>query len=157
VPSTPNLYPQTGGVLGPKPSQTGQLTLASSGGRTRDGKPYEPVALTASNLWLIPTGSATAFVLEVDAGTIVGAATQARVSYDLTGDGSWDRVETYRYFATDPKAGPERYTQDAGLRSSEGKLGELRGGVVRLEVWSAIGEGGTVIDLPGSSLTLPYR
>ena len=87
---------------------------------------------------------------------MIGAATQARVSYDLTGDGSWDRVETYRYFATDPKAGPERYTQAVGLRSSQGSLGTLRGGTVRLEVWSALGGSGTVLDLAESSLSLPY-
>ncbi len=115
------------------------------------------MSFTASDVWLTPTAGDTAFVLEVDAGTAIGAATQARVSYDLTGDGTWDRVETYRYFATDPKAGPERYTQAVGLRSSEGAFGELRGGVVRLEIWSALGRAQTVVDLPGSSLKLPYR
>ena len=157
MPSSPDLFPQTDGQLTTKPSPDGQLTLASSGGRTRDGKPYQPVALMASDLWLTPSGGATAFVLEVDAGLMIGAAIQARVSYDLTGDGSWDRVETYRYFATDPKAGPEQYTQSVGLLSSEGRLGAMRGGVARLEVWSALGEGGSVIGLPGSALTIPFR
>ena len=111
----------------------------------------------ASDLWLTPSGGATAFVLEVDAGLMIGAAIQARVSYDLTGDGSWDRVETYRYFATDPKSGPEQYTQSVGLLGGEGRLGAMRGGVARLEVWSALGEGGSVIGLPGSALTIPFR
>ncbi len=157
VPSSPELFPESNGTLGAQPSPGGELTLNSSGGRTRDGKPYQPVVLTAADVWLTPTGGATAFVIGVDAGRMIGAAVQARVSYDLTGDGSWDRVETYRYFATDPKVGPELYTQAAGLRSSEGRLEKLRGGVVQLEVWSALGEGGTVIELAGSSLTIPYR
>ena len=48
---------------------------------------------------------ATALGISVDAGTSVGNATQVRVSYDLTGNGSFDRVETFRYFATDPIPG----------------------------------------------------
>ena len=60
-------------------------------------------------------GGATAFALAVDSGTAVGNAAQLRVSYDLTGNGSWDRVETYRYFATDPVSGAENYTQRVGL------------------------------------------
>lgn len=156
TPSTPELYPQADGRLAPEPSGPGQLTLNSFGGRTRDGKPYQPVVLEASDLWLAPTGGSTAFVLDVDADRMIGAAPQARVSYDLTGDGTWDRVETYRYFPTDPKPGPERYTEAVGLRNAEGSLGELRGGVVRLELWSALGDG-TTIDLASSSLSLPYR
>ncbi len=110
--------------LAPQRSPAGEMLLNPSGGRTRDGQPYQPLVLTAADLWLSPTGASTRFALDGDSGGMVGAATQASVSYDLTGDGTWDRVETYRYFATDPKAGPERYTQDVGLRSSEGQLGE---------------------------------
>ena len=157
TPSSPTLFLHTDGTLGGDPSPTGRVALNSAGGSTRDGEPYRPLVFTASDLWLVPTGGATAFLLEVDAGRKVGAAVQARVSYDLTGDGSWDRVETYRYFAADPKIGTERYTQAVGLRNSRGSLGELRGGVVRLEVWSALGVGGTVIAVPRSNLSLPYR
>ena len=70
-------------------------------------------------------GGTTAFALAVDSGTAVGNAAQLRVSYDLTGNGSWDRVETYRYFATDPVSGAENYTQRVGLLSSSGTLGNL--------------------------------
>ena len=50
---------------------------------------------------------------------------QARVSYDLAGTGSYSRVETYRYFATDPVPGTETYTQAVGLRSSPGALAAM--------------------------------
>ncbi len=107
-------------------------------------------------MWLIPTGSTTEFDLAIDAGEAVGSATQVRVSYDLTGDGSWDRIETYRYFATDPERGDERYTNNEGLLKEQGQLGELAGGVVQLEVWSALGEGGTTLNLADSSVLLPF-
>ena len=132
------------------------MPLNPSDGQTRDGNPYRPLVFTATNVWLTPTGGETAFDLALDAGSTVGSATQVRVSYDLTGDGSWDRVETYKYFATDPEPGTERYTQDEGLLTSSGALGELVAGTVQLEVWSALGEGGTTVDLADSSVTLPY-
>ncbi|GAB3932445.1 hypothetical protein GCM10027614_01650 [Micromonospora vulcania] len=82
---------------------------------------------------------------------------QVRLSYDLTGNGSWDRVETYRYFATDPVTGYEHYTQTAGLQSSTGALGNLVGGTVRAEVWSAIGNNPTTLGLGNTSvIRLPY-
>lgn len=107
-------------------------------------------------MWLTPTGGSTEFDLAIDAGRAVGSATQLRVSYDLTGDGSWDRVETYRYFATDPEPGIERYTSEAGLLKEQGQLGELTGGVVRLEIWTTLGEGGTTLGLDDSSVLLPF-
>ncbi len=85
------------------------------------------------------SGKAPTFDLFVDAGTSVGSATQVRISYDLTGNGSWERVETYRYFPTDPVVGYEHYTQNQQLLSSTGTLGDLAGGKVKVEVWSAIG------------------
>ncbi len=80
-----------------------------------------------------------------------------RVSYDLTGNGSWDRVETYRYFATDPVSGYEHYTQAKGLHSSSGALGNLSNGNVRVEVWSAIGSAPSTLGIGNqSTLRLPY-
>ncbi len=102
-------------------------------------------------------GGHSAFRLAVDSGTSVGNAAQIRISYDLTGDGSWDRVETYRYFATDPVVGPENYTEQAGLLSATGTLGNLAGGKVRVEIWSAITGAGSPPTVGGaSSITLPF-
>jgi hypothetical protein len=56
-------------------------------------------------------GAGTAFTFKADAGTNVGYAQQARVSYALTGDGTFDRVERYRYFATDPVTGWQDYSR----------------------------------------------
>ena len=130
--------------------------LNPADGQTRDGTPYRPVVFAATNMWLTPTGGETEFDLAVDAGSAVGSATQVRVSYDLTGDGSFDRVETYKSLATDPEPGTERYTQDEGLLTSSGVLGELVAGIVQLEIWSALGEGGTTVDLADSSVLLPF-
>ena len=66
-------------------------------------------------------------------------------------------METYRYFATDPVAGYEHYTQDAGLSSATGTLGNLSNGTVRVEVWSAIGNNPTTLGIGNQSvLRLPY-
>ncbi|WP_372341185.1 glycosyl hydrolase [Streptomyces sp. CC224E] len=120
----------------------GSDTIASAGGTNHDGTPYQPLVYEARGVsGSYDSGAATAFRLPVDAGTTVGLGQQARVSYDLTGDGSFDRVETYQYFATDPVAGWEEYAQSRGLKSATGSLGKMTGGTVRLEVWSAIGNG----------------
>ena len=157
VPSSPVLYPQVDGGLTAQPAPPGsQVPLNPADGQTRDGDPYRPLVFDADNLWLTPTGGISSFRLAVDAGTGVGSAVQVRVSYDLTGDGGWDRVETYRYFATDPLDGAEVYTDAAGLQSGFGSLGELVAGTVRLEIWSALGDGPTTVDLAESALVLPF-
>ncbi|MET9412176.1 hypothetical protein ABZX90_41685 [Streptomyces sp. NPDC002935] len=66
---------------------------------------------TATGLNLAYDGGTPTFDLAVDAGSAVGNAPQVQLSYDCSGDGSWNRVETYRYFATDPVAGWEHYTK----------------------------------------------
>ncbi|MEG3615502.1 hypothetical protein, partial [Isoptericola haloaureus] len=81
----------------------------------------------------------------------------ARVSYDLTGDGTWDRIETYGYFATDPVPGNETYTSQGRLAAEDGTLGDLDDGTVRVEIWSALGTATpTVTTGPDSTLTLPF-
>ncbi|HEX5566342.1 MAG TPA: glycosyl hydrolase, partial [Streptomyces sp.] len=134
-------------------------TIASAGGANHDGTPYRPLVYEVRNVdGTLRAGGATDFRLKVDAGTAVGLGQQARVSYDLTGDGTFDRVETYRYFATDPVPGWEEYTASrAGLHSSSGSLGDLRGGTVRIEVWSAIGNGPSLLQVDsGSLVTIPF-
>ena len=157
VPSSPVLYPQIdGGLTAQSAPPASVLPLNPADGQTRDGDPYRPLVFDADNLWLTPTGGISSFRLAVDAGTGVGSAVQVRVSYDLTGDGGWDRVETYRYFATDPLDGVEVYTDAAGLQSGFGSLGELIAGTVRLEIWSALGEGPMTVDLAETELVLPF-
>ncbi|HEY5114822.1 MAG TPA: hypothetical protein VIJ00_04805 [Nakamurella sp.] len=153
-PSSPVLFPQADGQLTAQRSDAGTVPLNPADGQTRDGKPYRPLVFTASDVWLLPADGTTAFDLVVDAGGTVGSATQVRVNFDLTGDGSWDRVETYDYFATDPEPGPEHYTEQNGLFAGQGTLGEFQGGLIRLEVWSALGDA-TTLDLSQSSLTVP--
>ncbi|MHB9757175.1 glycosyl hydrolase [Streptomyces sp. BYX5S] len=137
----------------------GSDTIASAGGANHDGSPYQPLVYEARGVsGTYDSGKSTAFRLPVDAGTTVGLGQQARVSYDLTGDGSFDRVETYQYFATDPVAGWEEYAQSRGLKSATGSLGKMTGGTVRLEVWSAIGNGTSKLrtGTDTSVLVIPY-
>ncbi|MFE8938382.1 glycosyl hydrolase [Streptomyces sp. NPDC007872] len=143
-PGTGNTFQlRTGGALTTATGATaGGDTLASAQGGNYDGTPNKPLVYVARNVnGTLRAGGSTAFRLQVDAGTSVGLGQQARISYDLTGDGTFDRTETYQYFATDPVTGWEEYAQSRGLKSATGTLGNLRGGTVRLEVWSAIGNG----------------
>jgi hypothetical protein len=143
-PPTGNTFQlRTGGVLTTATGGTaGSDTIASAGGANYDGTPHQPLVyeIKQVNGTLTP-GAASAFRLQLDAGSTVGLGQQARISYDFTGDGTFDRTETYQYFATDPVAGWEEYAQSRGLKAATGSLGDLRGGTVRLEVWSAIGNG----------------
>ncbi|MES9541539.1 glycosyl hydrolase [Actinomadura sp. NPDC000600] len=158
TPWKPTLYPQSDGSVLPAPGTTGTATLASAGGQTHDGTPTDPVTFTAEGVTLKYNGGATALDLAVDAGTAVGNGPQVRISYDRTGDGTWDRVETYHYFATDPVPGYEHYTQRTGLESATGSLGDLDGGTVRIEVWNAIGTNPTTLGTGDKSVvTLPYN
>ncbi|MFF7813875.1 glycosyl hydrolase [Streptomyces sp. NPDC007945] len=150
----------SGGALTTATDTTaGSDTIASAGGVNRDGTPYQPLVYTARNVTgTLTPGAATAFRLAVDAGTAVGLGQQVRVSYDLTGDGSFERTETYHYFATDPVPGWERYDQGRGLKSATGTLGDLRGGTVRVELWSAIGNGPSTVrtGTADSVLVIPF-
>ncbi|NUK55361.1 1,3-beta-glucanase, partial [Streptomyces lunaelactis] len=122
-----------------------------------DGTPHNPQVFTSSGITRRYNGGSTQFDLFVDAGTTVANGQQVRVSYDRTGDGSWDRTETYHYFATDPVAGWEHYTQAKGLKSSTGALGDLTNGKVRIEVWNAIGGGSSTVGVGNQSVVrIPF-
>ncbi|WP_166846439.1 glycosyl hydrolase [Isoptericola sp. BMS4] len=152
----PALHVRGDGTLAADAGPAGTVRLASAGGANHDGTPHEPAVFTATGVTASYDGGATAFALPVDAGTTVGLGVQARVSYDLTGDGSWDRTETYAYFATDPVPGAETYAAAGRLADASGSLGDLACGTVRLEVWSAIGDGEPVLTTgPDATLTLP--
>ncbi|MFD8379722.1 glycoside hydrolase family 16 protein [Streptomyces sp. NPDC059679] len=150
-------YLGSGGALGAASSSASTATLPSAGGTNHDGTPYQPQTFLASGLNATYSGGATQFDLFVDAGTTVANGQQVRISYDLTGDGSWDRTETYQYFATDPVAGYEHYTQARGLKSATGSLGNLSNGKVRVEVWNAIGNGGSTLGTGNQSyVRIPF-
>lgn len=153
---SPTQYLLPGGALGGTAGAAGTVSVAAANGN-HDGVPTNPQVFTATGLTGAYNGGSTVFALAVDAGTAVGNGVQARVSYDLTGDGTFDRVETYQYFATDPVTGWEHYTEARGLYSGVGTLGNLAGGTVKVEVWNAIGGGATTLGTGNrSKLTLPY-
>ena len=111
-------------------------------GGSHIGVPFQPVVYQITGIdGIYDPSETTTFDLYLDAATSIGDATQARVSYDFKGDGSFDRFETYNFFATDPLVGWERYSESAGLASQSGILEDLNGGTVRLELWKAFGGG----------------
>jgi hypothetical protein len=87
------------------------------------------------------TGNFTEFWLQIDAGTAVGQGAVAEVSYDFEGDGTWDRNETFDLFPTDPVEGFQTWHGDASNLSTpaSGNYTNLKGGNIRLRVWSAFG------------------
>lgn len=136
------LYLHSGGTLAAQPGTTaGADTVASAGGTNHDGVPTNALVYRINGLTATydPTKQ-TQFTLYLDAGTAVANGTQVRVSYDFTGDGTYDRVETYRYFAEDNQTGWEAYTQASGMLSSAGAFANLVNGAVKVEVWNAIGQ-----------------
>ncbi|BFU43168.1 glycosyl hydrolase [Krasilnikovia sp. MM14-A1004] len=163
TPASPTLYLVSGALAGTSGQLSGAAgargtaTVAAAAGN-HDGTPAAALAYRATGVDLAYQGGTTAFDLFLDAGTAVGNGVQVRISYDLTGDGTVDRSETYRYFATDPIAGYEHYTQAAGLLSATGTAGDLHNGTVTVEVWSAIGSQPTTLGLGDQSrLVLPYE
>ena len=146
------------GALSQVAESPGTAQIASAGGANHDGTPNNPATFTATGVTGPTTGAATAFRLMVDAGSTPGAAAQARISYDFTGDGSFDRTETYGYFATDAAGGAEAYTQVGRAVTVTGTaLQALSNGRVRLEVWAAIGNAPmTVTTGSASYVTVPY-
>lgn len=148
-------YLLAGGGLG-APGTTATVTVAASRGEY-NGIPHEVQTFTARQLNLKRNTTATKFDLFVDSDTAVGNAVQIKVSYDLTGNGSWERTETYRYFPTDPVKGYEHYTDGQQLLSTTGTLGDLAAGTVKVEVWNAIGSTATTVGVGNQSVvTLPF-
>jgi hypothetical protein len=134
APGTPGLLSTTPGAAASTDSGSG------AGGVNHDGTPTNPLVYTLSGLTgAFDSTRSTQFTLYVDAGAHVGDAVQLRVSYDFTGDGVFDRAETYRYFPTNDLSGWEAYTQAQGLHSSSGAFANLSNGRVRIEVWAALG------------------
>jgi endoglucanase Acf2/chitodextrinase len=115
-------------------------TIASAGGGNYDGTPNNPLVYTVSGVsGTYDSTKTTGFNMYLDAGANVADGSQVRISYDFTGDGTYDRLETYNYFATNDIVNWELYSQARGLKSASGTFGNLSNGRIRLEIWNAIG------------------
>lgn len=81
--------------------------------------------------------------LWVDSLDVGGQAIEAQVSYDWTGDGTWDRTEIIGVFTPNDIPNYEQW-HAIGLPAPKGQLAahnggwsNLENGTVRLQVWSA--------------------
>ncbi|MBL0385714.1 glycoside hydrolase family 81 [Tumebacillus sp. ITR2] len=167
TPSTGNLfYVKSGGALSTTAGTTALTdTIASAGGVNHDGTPTNPSVYTISNVsGTYDSTKATGFDLFVDAGANIADGVQAQVQYDFTGDGTWDRTETYSYFPTNDVVGFEDYKQTQGLQSASGTFQNLSNGKVRIQVWNAIGNSATTLRVNAgtsegsqSKLTIPFN
>lgn len=155
APTTTPFYLSAVGSFLAEPGTEPTATLGARTGGDAVGDPASGLSLTAKNLNGSFAGSRTAFDIGVDTSG-VGNGTRLRVSYDLTGDGTYDRIETYNYLATDPVEGYERYTAERGFASVEGELGALVNGAVKVELWNVLGNSPSTIDLATSVLRLPF-
>ena len=139
-------------------------TIPSAGGGNFITTPNNPLVYTASGVnATYNSAQTTQFSLYVDSVAAVGNGIAARISYDFTGDGTYDRIEVYNYFATDPVTGYELYNQTRGQASATGTFANLANGKVRLEVWNAIGNNTDLIRTSATSangqqstVTIPY-
>ncbi|HEY6249757.1 MAG TPA: glycosyl hydrolase [Candidatus Angelobacter sp.] len=113
--------------------------IPADNGTTFDGTPHNPLVYRIQGVSGTFNGGATQFNLFVDAKTAVANGVQLQVLYDFNGSGTFGRIETYHYFATDPVIGFERYTQSAGLENSPGAFANLSNGTIEIQVWNAIG------------------
>jgi hypothetical protein len=164
--STPTLHLRSDGTLSSSAGALpGSTTIPSADGTPPDGTPHNAATWSACGInGSLDPAASTSFSLAVDAGTAVGNGIQVRVSYDPTGSGTWSRVETYAYFATDPVPGWETYASAGRLVSASGSLADFHGGCVRLEVWNAIGHAPSTVLADGpapdgrlATLTLPLK
>jgi hypothetical protein len=160
------LYVNSGGVLsGTAGTSATTNTITSAGGANYDGTPTNATTYLISGLnGTYDSTKATAFNLYLDAGTNTGDGIQVQVQYDFTGDGVWDRTETYNYFATNPVVDWENYAQSQGLKSSSGSFANLANGKVQIKVWNAIGNTSTTLRTNASSangqqsvVNIPYN
>jgi len=155
APTQTELFLTTTGSLANQAGAAPTATLAPRSGPDAVGDPSTGLVLTAENLTGTFAGSRTAFNIGID--TVgVGNGTRLRVSYDLTGDGTFDRIEKFNYFPTDPIPGYERYTTEAAFESVEGEFGPLLGGTVKVELWNVLGTAPTSVDLATSVVKVPF-
>lgn len=160
TPSSNNMFSLlSGGTLSTTAaSTTSTATIASAGGINHDGTPtnattYEKTGITAT----YDSSKSTTFSLLLDAGTNIADGTQLEIRYDFTGDGTWDRTEVYKYYATDAASGWEDYTQAQGLKSSSGNFANLVHGNVEVLIWSALGKSTTSMQIGNkSTVAIPY-
>ncbi len=168
APGTSNvLYVRSGGALSTASgSGATTVTVASAGGANHDGVVTNPQTFTISGLNGTYNAGNAAFDLFVDSGSAVGNGVQVKVSYDFTGDGTWDRTETYHYFSTNNVANWEDYNQTSfgGLESSTGSYANLANGKVMIQVWSAIGTASSTVRVDASAangsqskIVIPFR
>ncbi|MCA9982285.1 MAG: hypothetical protein KDD89_15680, partial [Anaerolineales bacterium] len=124
------------GVLGDLSFDEGALAASDTMPPASDGSHivYQLTAVTGTY-----TNLPSRFTLFVDAGTAVGNGIHAEIRYDFDGDNTFDRIETYNYFATNPIIDWETYTESSGLLSSSGDYANLDNGTIEIHLWNAIG------------------
>jgi hypothetical protein len=159
------LYVITGALSTTAGTSATTNTIASAGGTNHDGTPTNATTYLISGLnRTYNSTNAASFSLFVDAGVNSGDGIQAQIQYDFTGDGIWDRTETYNYFATNPVSDWETYSQGQGLKSSSGSFANLANGKVQIKIWNAIGNTSTIVRTNASiangqqsKITIPYN
>jgi glucosylceramidase len=127
-------------------------TLPNAGGKRYLTTPHLPVIYTSTGVNATYDATlSTKFNLYVDVPIGSGDAIQVQVQYDFTGDGVWDRTETYKQFALDTVTGWQSYTETTGLVSSSGTFSNLVNGKVRIQVWNALGQHDTHLRVSASA------
>jgi hypothetical protein len=151
-PGSNTFFVRSGGALSTT-AGTGAstVTVASAGGGNHDGTVTNPQTFVVTGVNGTYNTGNTNFDLYVDSGAAIANGVQVKVSYDFTNNGSWDRTETYNYFATNDVSGFEDYNQTKGLKSSTGAYANLANGKIQIQVWSAIGNASSSLRVNATS------
>jgi hypothetical protein len=147
------LYANSGGVLSfTAGTSAASEAITSAGGSNYDGTPTNARTYTISGInGTYNGGQSTAFNLFVDSNTGVGNGVQVQVIYDFNGNGTSLRTETYHYFATNPAADWETYSQNKGIKTTSGSFANMTNGKITIKVWSAIGNSGSSLRVNAST------
>jgi hypothetical protein len=153
TPTQKQFYVRTGNLLSETAGTAAVSdTIPNAGGKRYLNTPHLPVIYTSAGLNATYDATlSTKFNLYVDVPVGSGDAIQVQVQYDFTGDGTWDRTETYKQFALDTVAGWQSYTEATGLVSSSGTFSNLVNGKVRIQVWNALGQHDTHLRVSASA------
>jgi endoglucanase Acf2 len=126
------------------------------------GNPFGPLVYQIDQLdgtYNSALGNAD-FELLADASNVVGNTIQMRLSYDFTGDGIWDKIETRTFFSLDPVPGKfERYkgsTHPIDSKYSSGNYDSFKKGSLKIEVWKPFGKSYVDFQIKDSYVKLPY-
>lgn len=147
-----------GQVLSTLPRSDGTASIPMAVGQNIAQLPNDPTGTLnyeITGLHAALQSGGIRFELSLNATTVANAV-HLRIRIDSDGDSQDDYTAIHHYFPVDAAASTwEPYTEAQGLLSEQGTLSDLIDGSVRIQLWSAFGNGEVELDQNGAQLELP--